>query len=136
MAARWGQGLTQLDEALARTPACKRPDAERMRGLAAFMLAGVETTIHVKQWWQLRQRLFGEAGRAVARALLDEMTALAEREIANAAAMIPVVAADSRLGWEPTMDYVCSPDHLRWKIVQVRHVIDHEIPAYRAALDV
>ncbi|HVL22835.1 MAG TPA: hypothetical protein VM450_02070, partial [Thermomicrobiales bacterium] len=136
MAERWGQGLEQLDEALARTPACKRQDAERMRGLAAFMLAAVQTTIRVKQWWRLRQRLFGEADRAAARALLDEMVALAEREIANAEAMIPVVAADSRLGWEPSMDYVCSPDHLRWKIAQVRHVIDHEIPAYRAALNV
>jgi hypothetical protein len=95
----------------------------------------VHTTIHVKQWWQLRQRLFGEADRAVAKGLLDEMVALAEREIANAEAMIPVVAADSRLGWEPTMDYVCSPDHLRWKITQVRGVIDREIPSYRASLD-
>jgi len=135
MADRWAQGLAHLDEALARTPDCKRPDAERMRGLAAFMLAGVRTTIHVKRWWQLRQRLFGEADRATAHGLLDEMVALAEREIANAEAMIPVVAADSRLGWEPTMDYVCSPDHLRWKIAQVRGVIEREIPAYRAALD-
>jgi hypothetical protein len=135
MADRWRQGLEHLGDALARTPDCKRPEAERMRGLAAFMLAGVHTTIHVKQWWQLRQRPFGEADRDVARGLLDEMVALAERKIANAEATIPLVAADSRLGWEPTMGYACSPDHLRWKIAQVRRVIDCEIANYRASLE-
>ena len=38
---------------------------------------------------------------------------------------------DSRLGWEPSMEYMADGAHLRWKMDQVRHVIDVELPAYR-----
>ncbi len=64
MADRREEGVRQIEEAVARTPERKRAEAERMHGLASFMLHAIRTTIHVKQWWQLRQRLFGEADRA------------------------------------------------------------------------
>lgn len=136
MADRWQQGVTHLEDALACTPTYKRPNAERMHALAMFMLNTVRTTIHVKRWWQLKQQLFGEADPAKAHPVLDEMVALLEREIANAEATIPYVEVDSRLGWEPTMDYVCSPDHLRWKIAHARRVVEKEIPNYRVAIDI
>ncbi|HJR51952.1 MAG TPA: hypothetical protein VJ794_12645 [Gemmatimonadales bacterium] len=81
----------------------------------------------------LERRLFGdgEVQPHEAQALLDEMAALAEREIANAEAAIPLVQADSRLGWEPTMGYLTDEAHLRWKIAHVRRVLDEEIPQYR-----
>jgi len=135
MAERWRQGVDEMERAVAHTPNGKRDQAGRMLDLGQFILHSVHTTVHVKQWWQLRQRLFGESNRDAAHAILDQMTDVAEQEMANAEATIPLVAADSRLGWEPTMDYVCSPGHLQWKIAQVRRVLDNEIPAYRAALE-
>lgn len=134
MEERWTEGLALIAEAAALAPARQRADAERQRGLGAFILHAVRTTINVKEWWTCRQRLFGEADPAAAEALLDEMAAIARREIANAQAAIPLVAADSRLGWEPSMEYVCSPDHLRWKIAQVERVLETELSAYRASL--
>jgi hypothetical protein len=134
MADRWQRGVEHLEAALERTPDQKRPEALRLLGLGLFFLHSVRTTIHVKQWWKLKQRLSGEADPHQAHALLDQMAALAEREIANAEATLPLVEADSRLGWEPSMDYVTSPAHLRWKIAQVRRVLDAEIPGYRKAL--
>jgi|HigsolmetaAR203D_1030402.scaffolds.fasta_scaffold64853_2 hypothetical protein len=47
---------------------------------------------------------------------------------------IPLTEADSRLGWEPSMEYVTDPEHLRWKIEQVRQVIDRVLPEYAASL--
>ena len=64
--------------------------------------------------------------------VLDELVALAESEIANAEAAIPLVEADSRLGWEPSMEYMTDAEHLRWKIRQVRLVLEHSIPEFRA----
>ena len=34
---------------------------------------------------------------------------------------------DSRLGWEPTMDYIADETAIRWKIRQVRFMIDTEL---------
>jgi hypothetical protein len=62
------------------------------------------------------------------------MTQLGEAEIANAQATIPLVDADSRLGWEPSMEYMTDRAHLEWKIAQMRLVLEEEIPEYRRKL--
>jgi hypothetical protein len=134
MAARWQEGIASLEAAVAQAPAQLRAEAARQLNLGRFFLHAVRTTIHVKQWWLLKQALVGEADRARAEALLEQMAAVAEEEIANAEATIPLVEADSRLGWEPSMDYLGDAPHLRWKIAQVRQVLTHELPAYRRAL--
>jgi hypothetical protein len=135
MAAQWQHGIECLEEAVRRVPPRKRDGAERMLALGRFIWHMVQTTIHLKRWWLLRERLFGEPDSTTAHALLDEMVALAEEEIANATAAMPLAQADSRLGWEPSMDYMTDAAHLQWKIAQVRSVLDHEIPAYRDSLD-
>ena len=45
-----------------------------------------------------------------------EMADIARDEIENARGAIPDVQADSRLGWEPSMEYMCDQAHLEWKI--------------------
>ena len=65
----------------------------------------------------------------------NEMIALAEAEIRNAEATIPLVEADSRLGWEPSMEYIGDARHLRWKIKQTRQVIEDELKCYLKIID-
>ncbi|MGI8913850.1 MAG: hypothetical protein ACR2JY_08710, partial [Chloroflexota bacterium] len=135
MAERWQQGLDCLEQAISQAPERQRPAGEIMLGLGRFMLHAIRTTIHCKEWWLLKQRLFSEADSTRAAAFLDELTVLAEAEIANTEATIPLVEADSRLGWEPSMEYMTDAAHLRWKIAQVRRVLDSEFPTYRQSLD-
>jgi hypothetical protein len=59
----------------------------------------------------------------------------AEREIANAEAATPLVRADSRLGWEPSMGYMTDEAHLRWKIAHTRRVLEQELPAFRRSIE-
>ena len=47
---------------------------------------------------------------------------------------IPLVKLDSRLGWEPSMEYVCDKWHLEWKIRQLKSALT-EIAAYRRMLN-
>ena len=58
------------------------------------------------------------------------MEELARREIENAREVIPDVERDSRLGWEPSMEYVAGRWHIEWKIRQVENTL-REIDAYR-----
>lgn len=134
LAVQWDQGIASLTQAIAQVPAWLRDEAARQLGIAQFIRQSIQTTLHVKQWWLLRQALFGEADRSRAEALLGQMATVAEAEIANAAATIPLVEADSRLGWEPSMDYLGDAAHIRWKIATVRRILNYEFPAYRAAL--
>jgi hypothetical protein len=134
MEQRWEQGLAKLERALEVTPERKRAGLEEMINLGRFIIHCLRTTIHLKQWWLLKHELFGEADPARANALLDQMVELAEREIANAQETIPLVERDSRLGFEPSMEYMTDRRHLEWKIAVVRRVVDHEIAQYRKAL--
>ncbi|MGM0492916.1 MAG: hypothetical protein ACQER1_08225 [Armatimonadota bacterium] len=131
MKRRWEEGVASLEQAVAAATERKREEADRMLGLGRFIRNCVQTTINTKRWWLLKDRLSSTEGASETDAILDEMVALAEAEIANAEATIPLVEADSRLGWEPSMEYMCDREHLEWKIAQVRGVIEEEISRYR-----
>ncbi|MBO9605092.1 MAG: hypothetical protein J7639_04045 [Paenibacillaceae bacterium] len=134
MLAKMREGNELLAQALTLVPGRKRDEAARMLGLGRFIALSVQTTIHVKLWWQYKQGLYREPDPQLSETWLERLERLAEREIANAEAAIPLVEADSRLGWEPSMDYMTDPEHLRWKINQVRTVLDSEFAAYRKSL--
>lgn len=134
MSEYWRNGIELLEAALELTPGNKRFTGERMLNLGYFILNSVKTTIHVKRWWKLNLQLRLEADATNIKQIIDQMVEIAKREISNAENTIPVVEADSRLGWEPTMDYMTDAEHLRWKIEQVSRVIAYEIPAYLEGL--
>ena len=131
---RWETGLAGLEQAILLTPQRKRSEAERMLGLARFIRNCLRTTIHAKQWWQLKQALLAEKDPIQAQTVAADLIQLGEAEIANAREAIPLVEADSRLGWEPSMEYMTDRAHLEWKIGQLRLVLDQEIPAYLDSL--
>jgi hypothetical protein len=133
---RWQKGLDALADAVAVAALAKRAAGERMLALGTFIRNTVITTIHVKQWWMCQQRLMVETHPAKANKILDQMVAIAEREIANTEDTIPVVELDSRLGWEPSMEYLADRERLEWKIRQARSVLAVQIPGYRQALAV
>ena len=53
----------------------------------------------------MADRLFNRGEYAAARA-----------EYANAMSALRFVEADSRLGWEPSMEYCGGPEQIRWKL--------------------
>ena len=67
-------------------------------------------------------------------ATIAGMTELGEAEIANAQATTLLVEVDSRLGWEPSMEYMTDRVHLEWKAAQLRRALDEEIPEFRRKL--
>ncbi len=57
-------------------------------------------------------------------------------EIENAKSAIPLVQMDSRLGYEPSMDYMCSEAHIRWKLKHADYVLKREFCAFEHDLEV
>ena len=130
----WEQGLQIVRSALALMPERKRLEGERQAALGEFILHSIRTTIHVKQWWLLNTRLLASGQKEEMLDILEQLRKLAADEIQNARETIPAVELDSRLGWEPSMEYVCDKWHLEWKIRQVNSAL-REIADYQKMLE-
>ncbi len=124
----WQEGQKAVTEAAATSPA-----AQELQALGLFIENSITTTIHVKEWWQLNVRLQACASRAAMLKILDRIEVIAHAEIDNARATIPAVETNSRLGWEPTMEYVVDRWHLEWKVRQVESAL-REIASYRKVI--
>ena len=123
------QGLVLLESAPKQNEKLKE-----LINLGKFINRSVITGIHAKDWFVLKYRLYSTAEAAEYGSILDEMEELLYRELKNTEATIPLVEADSRLGWEPSMLYMTDRWHLEWKIRQVRYVLDYEIRKHRTSL--
>ncbi len=59
---------------------------------------------------------------------------IAQEEIANAEESVEYAEKDSAIGYEPSMGYVASPDRIRWKIKQVKYMLNCELSNYEKNL--
>ena len=62
------------------------------------------------------------------------MENLLKEEMLNAESAIPFVQKDSRLGWEPSMEYMTDEEHIRWKLRQIDFVLNTEIKGCKDSL--
>ena len=112
----------------------KNEKLQRLLNLGKFILCTVVTGIHAKQWHQLKCRLQCEEDTRVISEILDSMERLLDAEAENAESAIPLVQMDSRLGWEPSMEYMTDEAQIRWKLRQLEFVRNTELFAYRKSL--
>ena len=120
-----------MEKAVALTPQAKQNNAQKMLGLGKFIANSVTTIINLKKWFLLNEQLIIESNPKRAEQLLDKIESLAREEIINAENTIPLVECDSRLGWEPTMEYMTDREHLEWKIRQVNSTLEYDIAKFR-----
>ncbi len=111
-----GRGADIFDAIAAALPPARAEKARRMAGLGRFMHRTVITAINVKHG-----ALAHLAGNKA------EVFAWAKREYANAKAALPLVEADSRLGWEPSMEYVGGAEQVRWKLNRMRQTYGDDV---------
>ena len=112
---------------------CENPNEnlERLIGLAEFIYRTIVTVIHVKRHYILKQQLSIIGNAENAEKILDEIEALLLAEKENVKATIPLVQADSRLGWEPSMEYTTDEEGLLWKLRQLDYELDFILPKFR-----
>lgn len=117
----WNRGLARLRPLEGDIPEAKRGIARRQIGLAEFLAHAVRTMNNVRRFL-LEGTTF--ASDAVSQDKRQEagarMRAVLADEAANVRETIPLVVADSSLGWEPTMGYVCNRMMLEWKLSQLK----------------
>ena len=103
-----------LESVCLHTEGRKKEESEKLLRLGRFMEYTAHTVINTKEWFKLKLAFIG--GQCDKIRVAERMNAIAEDEIGNALRTIPLVEADSRLGYEPSMEYMCDRAHLEWKI--------------------
>ena len=149
MLEQYRRGADLLEEVLPAVPENKRDEAKRLLCLARFIQYTIVTTLNTKKWHMLKGRLgvkivsyashrmpekvfldesiFQALPVAERDGIIGEMAAIAEAELENARRTLPLVSFDSRLGYEPSMEYMCDPAHLQWKIEVTRKALEEEL---------
>ncbi len=139
----WGEieSLTEakeyVDKGLKILEEIENPNDElqRLINMGHFMSNYILTGINAKKWHTLKVRFDHEQDEDKVSSILDEMVELLTLERANAEDSIQYVERDSRLGWEPSMEYMTDKWHLEWKINHTDYVIKKEIATYRKNLE-
>ncbi len=117
--------ISLLNEGIEILETIKEPNDELLRliGLGKFIRNACITCQNSKKWYLLTNKLYLADTKEDILDLVDKIKKLGDEEIANAKDTIPLVEADSSLGWEPSMLYMCDKMQLEWKIEQVKHSI-------------
>jgi hypothetical protein len=113
----WEKGLDNLQEVInnSKNPR-KLENCERLFGLGKYMLNTIKTVVNIKKWYLTTMELKMCPNAQKAAILLDDLVEIEAHERNNVLDTIYYVERDSRLGWEPSMEYVCDKWHLEWKL--------------------
>ncbi len=133
MLSLWNEGLDACRKAQSVVAAEKAEELARLEALGHFIRNSIVTVMHIKRWWLENTAMLACTNAADALSHLDAIESIAHEELANAADTVPTVETDSRIGWEPSMEYVCDRWHLEWKARQLESAL-LEIDAYRKML--
>lgn len=105
----------------------------KLINLGKFIYRSCITAINYKNFYILLKKLDIVGDKEEAGKILDKIEDLLLEERKNVEATIPIVQADSRLGWEPSMEYVADEKCLRWKLRQLDYVLDEPMKNFRRA---
>ena len=115
----WQEGLALVEDAVKVMPENKKENGEFLYGIGKFILNSIRTVLHIKKWYLENIQLAASSTREDIIRHMDNLEKIADAEEENVKDTISVVTRDSRLGWEPSMEYVCDPWHLDWKLRQM-----------------
>lgn len=123
------EGCALLESALDAVPDSKKDNARRILGVAQFILHTYRTVVHMKEFYLRKEQLLDTHGEK-RNQMVDEMLEICRSEYANAEDTVQYVEFDSALGYEASMEYMCDPAHIEWKLNLLRDLIDRELPSY------
>lgn len=114
---------------------CKNDELCRLINIGKFIFCSITTGINSKKFYILKNLVKIEEDNNKAEQIIADIERLALSEIENAKSAIPLVRLDSRLGWEPSMDYITDEKSIMWKIKQVEFMLNTELATYKKRLE-
>jgi len=132
---QWAEGLELMDAALAAAAGGDLARLEREINLVRFCLIQLKSAANVTEFLATRDAMYEADDPQVKRGLLDRMEELCRAEMDNAPEAIPLVEADSRLGWHgEAYGPMITPELIADKLEGLRIILEERIPVDRAKL--
>ena len=103
--------------------------------LGKYLCCYVMTGVNAKKWYRLRNKLLCEENIDNFPELIKKARELLLAERENATEAIEYVMIDTRLGWEPSMDYLGDEKAIKWKIEFLDYVHDIELKYFEKSSD-
>ncbi len=129
VAAGWREGLAALQRAVEAAPKRKAPEARAQLRLARMAGLHFRSVANQARFTTARDELRGKPAPSAARskALRERMRRIVCDEIAVAREAFELARADSRIGFEAANQYFYLPADLAEKVINCRHLLDHEL---------
>lgn len=105
----------------------KNDALEELLDLGKYICCSVRTALHAKEFVVAKAKLDASETPKEMERFINAMEGIAIEEIQNAKSAIPLVRKNSRLGWEPSMEYLGDEAHIFWKIRQVEYMLENEL---------
>ena len=109
----------------------KNDELNYLINMGRYMECVLTTGVHAKEWFVVTKQLVIEPDNEKVKALIDEADRILTAERGNVLRALPLAQADSRLGWDPRMEYVSDPGRLEWKLKLLDYVQYTELDQYR-----
>ena len=123
------KGCEILEKAIEKIPERKKENANRIFALCLFYRNTLRTAINIKEFFK-RKFVLKETHGEERNKLVAEMLEICFDEVENAQNTIPLVEFDSRLGYEPSTEYMTDRAHIEWKLNLMKELIEKELPSY------
>ena len=125
------KGCEILEEIIPCIHHSKRQNAELLVNMCRFIANAAKTTVNVKKFKIEKEVLENKASsKSQISDSAKRMLEICQNEKQNALSTIPLVEFDSRLGYEPSMEYMCDKSHIEWKLEILERVMTKELPKY------
>ena len=98
--------------------------------LGEYICCCVQTGIHAKEWYMLTGKLKIETNRSKVLSMIEDVKTMLLAEKENALRALELVKKDSRLGWEPSMDYIGGEKAIDWKLRHLEYVLEFEVGCF------
>ena len=124
VAAGFGEGADRFDEMTSRCDEGLAAQARRDAGMFRAAYLHFVSAVDQVRFVMARDRRDRAADAGARLSAEREMVAIARRELATAKAILPLVKADSRIGYECSNHYFYIPQDIREKIVCCRTLLE------------
>jgi hypothetical protein len=125
------KGLVSYRKAALAAVPSKKHHAFRMVLVAEQIERMFRCDAAMLEFEDLRFRLAKTEDLVTRRQILDRLVAILKEEIPRTRGALETARRDSRLGYEPEMDYLYSPYKIRQKLEVLQTALSVQIPAYR-----
>lgn len=129
MAVRWNAGVRRWESALKWVPTERLAQAKQDLGVVQAIYLYFSSASDQIRFLLYREELGKAKTASETHSALEKIKQIVSAELRRARELYQIVKADSRVGYDPHLQYFYRPQDLLEKVICCQDILDHQIPA-------